>query len=37
MILHDAVAFGAGFVCGALYLVIVVMVGQRLREVQPIE
>jgi hypothetical protein len=37
IILHDVVTFGAGFVCGALYLVIVVMVGQRLREVQPIE
>jgi hypothetical protein len=36
IILHDVVAFGAGFVCGLLYLGIVVMVGQRLRDVQPL-
>jgi hypothetical protein len=36
VILHDVVTFGAGFVCGVLYLGIVVMVGRRLRDVQPL-
>jgi hypothetical protein len=36
IILRDVASFAAGFVCGILYLGMIVMVGQRLRDVQPI-
>ncbi len=37
MMLHDVVAFGAGFGCGVLWLGFAFMAGHRLRHCQPPE